>query len=98
MSPPGAADAALTVGAVDADDKLAWFSSRGPRFGDYALKPDITAPGVGIVAAKAGGTADDRLVHRRSTAPRWPRRTWPARPRCSPSSTRTGRRPGSRTR
>ncbi|MGC5008525.1 S8 family peptidase [Streptomyces sp. DT203] len=28
---PGAADAALTVGAVDRDDKLASFSSRGPR-------------------------------------------------------------------
>ena len=58
MSPPGAANSALTVGAVDADDNLAWFSSRGPRFGDYALKPDISAPGVGILAAKAGGTAE----------------------------------------
>lgn len=53
---PGAADAALTVGAVDRDDSLASFSSRGPRFGDKAAKPDITAPGVGIVAARAGGT------------------------------------------
>ncbi|MFJ4989822.1 S8 family serine peptidase [Streptomyces sp. NPDC088732] len=54
---PGAADAALTVGAVDRDDSLASFSSRGPRFGDKAAKPDITAPGVGIVAARAAGTA-----------------------------------------
>ncbi|MET7859571.1 S8 family serine peptidase [Streptomyces sp. NPDC005318] len=53
---PGAADAALTVGAVDRDDSLASFSSRGPRFGDKAAKPDITAPGVGIVAARAAGT------------------------------------------
>lgn len=53
---PGAADAALTVGAVDRDDTLAPFSSRGPRFGDKAAKPDITAPGVGIVAARAAGT------------------------------------------
>ncbi|WP_328628841.1 S8 family serine peptidase [Streptomyces sp. NBC_00353] len=53
---PGAADAALTVGAVDRDDSLASFSSRGPRFGDRAAKPDITAPGVGIVAARATGT------------------------------------------
>ncbi|MFE4653578.1 S8 family serine peptidase [Streptomyces sp. NPDC056707] len=53
---PGAADAALTVGAVDRDDSLASFSSRGPRFGDRAAKPDITAPGVGIVAARAAGT------------------------------------------
>jgi subtilisin family serine protease len=50
---PGSADAALTVGAVDREDNLAPFSSRGPRIGDGAIKPDITAPGVGIVAAKA---------------------------------------------
>jgi hypothetical protein len=50
---PGSADAALTVGAVDRDDSIAPFSSRGPRVGDGAVKPDITAPGVGIVAAKA---------------------------------------------
>lgn len=53
---PGSADAALTVGAVDRDDKLADFSSRGPRTGDDAVKPDITAPGVEIVAAKGAGT------------------------------------------
>lgn len=50
---PGSADAALTVGAVDKQDKLADFSSRGPRVGDGAVKPDVTAPGVDIVAAKA---------------------------------------------
>src|SRR5829696_4265565 len=53
---PGAATAALTVGAVDASDQVADFSGRGPRFGDYAMKPDITAPGVDIVAARAAGT------------------------------------------
>ncbi|MET7971385.1 S8 family serine peptidase [Micromonospora sp. NPDC005305] len=53
---PGAAAAALTVGAVDRDDNLADFSSRGPRVGDNGLKPEITAPGVGIVAARASGT------------------------------------------
>ncbi|WP_112244898.1 S8 family serine peptidase [Kribbella monticola] len=54
---PGAATSALTVGAVDRDDKLADFSSRGPRLGDGGLKPEITAPGVDIVAARAAGTA-----------------------------------------
>ena len=54
---PGAAASALTVGAVDRNDVLAGFSSRGPRLGDEGLKPEITAPGVGIVAARAAGTA-----------------------------------------
>jgi hypothetical protein len=53
---PGSADSALTVGAVDKRDGLAVFSSRGPRVGDSALKPEITAPGVDIVAAEAGTT------------------------------------------
>ncbi|WP_181019946.1 S8 family peptidase [Nonomuraea typhae] len=54
LGSPGSTDAALTVGAVDSADKLADFSSRGPRAGDFALKPDLTAPGVTIAAAKAG--------------------------------------------
>ncbi|WP_309112077.1 S8 family serine peptidase [Saccharothrix sp.] len=52
---PGSAEAALTVGAVDRDDEIAFFSSRGPRVGDGGIKPDITAPGVDIVAAKSRG-------------------------------------------
>ncbi|WP_117208881.1 S8 family serine peptidase [Allorhizocola rhizosphaerae] len=55
---PGSADAALTVGAVTKTDELADFSSRGPRIGDGAIKPDVTAPGVDIVAARS---ADGRL-------------------------------------
>ncbi|MEU6081399.1 S8 family peptidase [Streptomyces sp. NPDC047108] len=53
---PGSADAALTVGAVDKKDKLADFSSTGPRVGDGAVKPDLTAPGVDIGAAAAPGS------------------------------------------
>ncbi|MFJ2557090.1 MULTISPECIES: S8 family serine peptidase [unclassified Streptomyces] len=49
---PGSAAAALTVGAVDREDAIADFSSVGPS-ADGSLKPDITAPGVDIVAAKA---------------------------------------------
>ncbi|WP_327248113.1 S8 family serine peptidase [Streptomyces sp. NBC_01320] len=59
---PGAADAALTVGAVSKSELLAGFSSRGPRKGDFAVKPEITAPGVGIVAARAAGTSMGRPV------------------------------------
>ncbi|MFD5387549.1 S8 family serine peptidase [Streptomyces sp. NPDC127074] len=57
LETPGIADSALTVGAVDKSDKWATFSSRGPRSGDYAVKPEITAPGVGITAARAAGTS-----------------------------------------
>jgi hypothetical protein len=55
---PGAADAALTVGAVDRNDELAELSSRGPRKGDNAIKPDITAPGVDIIAARAANSQE----------------------------------------
>ena len=56
VSSPGSAPSALTVGAVDRQDALAEFSSRGP-VGDGSIKPDVTAPGVGIVAAlHAAGT------------------------------------------
>ncbi|AWW43661.1 hypothetical protein DN051_43460 (plasmid) [Streptomyces cadmiisoli] len=50
---PGAADAALTVGAVNGEDQIALFSSRGPRLVDHALKPEITAPGVDVLAARS---------------------------------------------
>ncbi|MCT2583948.1 S8 family serine peptidase [Actinophytocola gossypii] len=60
---PGSAEAALTVGAVDRDDELADFSSRGPRIGDGGIKPDVTAPGVDIVAAlHAAGTIGPPVV------------------------------------
>ncbi|MGW6934230.1 S8 family peptidase [Lentzea sp. NPDC054927] len=50
LGSPGTADAALTVGAVDDQNQIAEFSSRGPTQAG-TLKPDLTAPGVGIVAA-----------------------------------------------
>ncbi|MEN3360584.1 MAG: hypothetical protein V7637_4566, partial [Mycobacteriales bacterium] len=49
---PASADAAVAVGAVSKAEALAPFSSRGPRVGDSALKPDISAPGVDITAAR----------------------------------------------
>lgn len=57
---PGACPDALTVGATDANDRIASFSSRGPvRWKNLTLlKPDVVAPGVDIfsVAAKGGYT------------------------------------------
>ncbi|MFD7438394.1 S8 family serine peptidase [Streptomyces sp. NPDC059861] len=52
ISGPGAANAALTVGAVDSTDSVPFFSSTGPRV-DGALKPEISAPGVDILAANS---------------------------------------------
>jgi hypothetical protein len=57
VASPGTAGAALTVGSVDKTGQLAPDSGRGPRPGDFAIKPDVTAPGVGIVSARATGTA-----------------------------------------
>jgi subtilisin family serine protease len=55
---PGIAGSALTVGAVDGQDKVADFSSRGGK----VLKPEIAAPGVGIVAARAAGTSMGHVI------------------------------------
>ncbi len=68
---PGDVDAALTVGAVDQHDALAGFSSRGPRTGDSALKPDITAPGVNITAAlskDSGGPPGEPYIDHSGTS------------------------------
>jgi subtilisin family serine protease len=48
--PPGHYDAAFTVGATDFGDMIAGFSGRGPVSvdGSNRLKPDVTAPGVGV--------------------------------------------------
>ncbi|WP_163509099.1 S8 family peptidase [Fodinicola acaciae] len=52
---PGNANAALTVGMVTKTDQLDPRSSTGPLLrDDHVGKPDISAPGVNIVAAKAG--------------------------------------------
>ncbi|MFD7446189.1 S8 family serine peptidase [Streptomyces sp. NPDC059909] len=52
VSSPAVADAALAVAAVDSNDRLAAFSSRGPRI-DGLVKPEISAPGVGVLAARS---------------------------------------------
>ncbi|NUO58820.1 MAG: S8 family serine peptidase [Hamadaea sp.] len=65
---PGAAAQALTVGAVDKSGQLAAFSGRGPRPGDATVKPEVTAPGVGIVAARAAGTSAGELIDDKYTS------------------------------
>jgi len=43
----------ISVGAVDKDNNVATFSSRGPTY-DERIKPDIVARGVNVYGAKAG--------------------------------------------
>ena len=57
ITAPGNAPWVLTVGAAShmgttdpSDDTIAPFSSRGPSPIDYTAKPDLVAPGVGIVS------------------------------------------------
>ncbi|WP_327352497.1 S8 family peptidase [Streptomyces sp. NBC_01304] len=55
ISSPGCTPGVLSVGAVDRENATAYFSSRGPAPTTHTLKPEITAPGVDISAANAGG-------------------------------------------
>ncbi|MCW6008146.1 S8 family serine peptidase [Micromonospora sp. CPCC 205371] len=55
VSSPAAADEALAVGSVSKNGVLSEFSNRGPRYVNGAVKPDIAAPGEGIVAARPSG-------------------------------------------
>jgi subtilisin family serine protease len=54
---PGAYPISFTVGATDFFDEIASFSSRGPSPCDSSIKPDISAPGVGILSAYPLGYA-----------------------------------------
>jgi len=53
---PAVSRKAITVGASTKADEVADFSSQGPT-SDLRLKPDVCAPGVNIVAARARGTS-----------------------------------------
>ncbi len=51
---PGSFRESLAVGAVDSQDLIALFSGRGPSpWGE--IKPEITAPGVGVLSTAPGG-------------------------------------------
>ena len=57
VTSPGNARSAITVGAVNTrgtaahrDDVIAPYSSRGPTWYDGYVKPDVVAPGHGLVS------------------------------------------------
>ena len=53
---PASLDIAFAVGAIDAAEGIASFSSRGPSPWGGIVKPEVVAPGVNIRSAIAGGT------------------------------------------
>ncbi|MFA6457513.1 MAG: S8 family serine peptidase [Bacteroidota bacterium] len=55
---PGTSRLAITVGAVDSNNTMAYFSSKGPTPGYFGIKPDVTAPGVMIRSLFPGGTIE----------------------------------------
>lgn len=59
ISSPATAEKAITVGSVSKSDVLSGFSSRGPVpiNGQSVVKPEVVAPGEGIVAQVPGGYA-----------------------------------------
>jgi subtilisin family serine protease len=52
---PGSAPEAITVGAVTRDGVVTSFSSSGPTPLSLQLKPEVAAPGAGILSAAPGG-------------------------------------------
>ena len=73
MYPPAIYAASYTVGALNTGtDNIASFSSRGPVTvdGSNRIKPDISAPGTGIVPAIIRPTALMRLLAARPWRPR----------------------------
>ncbi|HJR59678.1 MAG TPA: S8 family serine peptidase [Vicinamibacterales bacterium] len=72
ITSPGNSPAALTVGAIEAngtidrsDDRVADYSSRGPTRFEFAVKPDVVAPGTRLISLEAQGS------YLSSTYPQW---------------------------
>ena len=60
ITSPGNSPFAITVGAIDmagtidrGDDRVAAYSSRGPTKYDFAVKPDVVAPGTNLVSLES---------------------------------------------
>ncbi|MSP11555.1 MAG: hypothetical protein EXR62_01225 [Chloroflexi bacterium] len=55
LTPPAWHSQTLSVGAVDGQDGIAFFSGRGPSQLDHVVGPDLTAPGVQIRSSISSG-------------------------------------------
>jgi len=60
ITSPGNSPLAITVGAIDtldtlstSDDRIAPYSSRGPTAYEFAVKPDVVAPGTKLVSLES---------------------------------------------
>jgi serine protease AprX len=68
IASPGNSPSAITVGAATTgntvqrgDDRVAPFSSRGPSWYDGLAKPDLVAPGAGLLSDEADGSTLSQL-------------------------------------
>ena len=73
---PGNDPAVITVGATRtcvtasrADDGIASYSSRGPTLVDHIVKPDLVAPGNGLVSLRVQGSTLDKQYPQFEVAP-----------------------------
>ncbi len=73
IASPGNAPSAITVGAANTrstvnrtDDRVSSFSSRGPSWYDGIAKPDVVAPGDGMISNLADGSTLGRPTRRSS--------------------------------
>ena len=64
LGTPAVSHLAITVGAIDKNWSIAVFSSRGPT-GDLRVKPDVLAPGVGIIAPLAKDSYLEKVLAKR---------------------------------
>jgi serine protease AprX len=66
ISTPGCAEGALTVGSAGSDYEISEFSSRGPTT-DGRTKPDLVAPGEGVVSTWEDGSFESKTGTSMST-------------------------------
>jgi hypothetical protein len=61
VTTPGTASGAITIGAIDRDDRVAEFSSRGGAAAGQDNKPDLVLPGF-VVSCRTPGLLFDNIV------------------------------------